>query len=502
MPAPPLTTAEAPRIGDVEQHGIDTIPAAERSASPSTLFWVFAGAQLSFTVIIYGWLPITFGLGWWSAVSAIVVGLAVGTLIYAPFALFGPRTGTNSAVSSGAHFGVVGRVIGSVLAMVTAIGFFAISVWTGGDALVAGAHSLVGTPDGDVAAAVCYGVMAVLTVLIAVYGYAMVVAAQKFVIPVLGALMLLGVIALASKFDAGYSGSGEYLLGSFTNTWLLAALTTASMPVSYAPFANDYSRYIPEGTSDRTVTIANGAGVFVGGLFVCLFGAYMASIFGADDASFVTGLVSISPQWYVGAVILLGLLGNFGQGSVCLYGTGLDFSSLVPHLKRVPATIAIGAVSVVLVFVGRFAVNAVDSVTAFVIILVVVITPWVVINLIGFVQRRGWYDPLDLQVFNAGGRGGRYWFTAGWNFRAVGALVPAVFVGLMCTTTTLFTGPWAGVANGIDMSLVSGSVIAAVLYLVLTAVFPEPAEVRGHVAVTTPTTAVDIADLAPAKELA
>lgn len=465
------------KVGTVEVRGVDYIPEAERDGSPWHLFWVFIGAQLSFTVIVFGWLPITFGLGWWSSVTSILVGLTIGTLIYAPFALFGPKTGTNSAVSSGAHFGVVGRLIGSILAMITAVGFFAISIWTGGDALISGLHSLIGTPETDAMAALGYAVTALITIAIALYGFATVVAAQKFVIPLLGGLMVVGFIALASKFNASYHG-GEYLLGSFWPTWLLGVATAASLPISYAPFANDYSRYVTEARSGAPLVLANGLGMFIGCAFASLFGAYMASIFGIAELSFAGGLIGISPQWYVIAVIAIGLLGSFGQGSVCLYGTGLDFSSLLPRLKRVPATLLVSVLSFALVFVGRFVWNAVESVSAFVIILVVILTPWVVINLIGYAQRRGHYNVVDLQVFNEGRHGGIYWFSAGWNLRAVLAFVPSVVVGLLFVHTTLFTGPWAEAASGVDLSLLAGAVLSAVIYLGLTMAFPESAELR------------------------
>lgn len=466
-------------LGTVETRGIDFIPNDERDGSPRALFWVFIGAQLSFTVIVFGWLPITYGLSWWSSVTAIVTGLLIGCAIYAPFALFGPRTGTNSAVSSGAHFGVVGRLVGSILAMITAVGFFAISIWTGGDALVAGAHSLLGTPENNAMSVLGYAITGLITIVIAVYGYATVVAAQKFVIPILGGLMLLGIIALAGKFDPDYAG-GQYLLGSFWPTWLLAVATTMSLPISYAPFANDYSRYVRIEEGGAKLVWFNFAGMMVGCLLACLFGAYVASIFGAVETSLVGGLISISPAWYVVAAVGLGLLGSFGQGSLCLYGTGLDTSSLIPSLRRVPATTLISAFAFALVFVGRFVWNAVDSVSAFVIILVVILTPWVIINLVGFVRNRGVYDVIDLQMFNAGGRGGAYWFTAGWNFRAVGAFVPSMIAGLMFVNTTLFKGPWADVAGGVDLSLVSGATLSLVLYVALTAVCPEKSAATSH----------------------
>jgi len=459
-------------MGAIETRGVDFIPNEERDGSPWSLFWVGIGAQLSFTVIVFGWLPITYGLGWWSSVAAIATGLILGSVIYAPFALFGPRTGTNSAVSSGAHFGVVGRLIGSILAMITAVGFFAVSIWTGGDALVAGAHSLLGTPINDAMSVAGYAITGLITIVIAVYGYATVVAGQKFIIPIVGGLMLLGFIALAGDFDPNYAG-GDYILGGYWPTWFLAVGTSLSLPISYAPFANDYSRYVRREEGGAKLVWLSFGGMMIGCLLACTFGAYVASIFGPGETSLVNGLIGISPGWYVIAAVVLGLLGGFGQGSICLYGTGLDTSSLFPSLARVPATVMISAVSFVLVFLGRFVWNAVDSVSAFVIILVVILTPWVVINLVGYVRRRGQYSAEDLQIYNTGGSGGAYWFTAGWNFRAVGAFVPSVVVGLMFVNTTLFKGPWADAAGGIDLSLVSGAVLSLFLYVLLTTVFPE-----------------------------
>jgi purine-cytosine permease-like protein len=46
-------------------------------------------------------------------------------------------------------------------------------------------------------------------------------------------------------------------------------------------------------------------------------------------------------------------------------------------------------------------------------------------------------------------------------------------VGLLCSATTIYTGPLAGIAGGVDLSFVAGMVTAAVAYLAIRAVFPE-----------------------------
>jgi purine-cytosine permease-like protein len=464
-------------IGALEQHGVDYIPEEERHSSPFNLGIVFVGAQFCFNLVVLGWLPVSFGLGWWSAFTAITIGLILGTLIYAPFGLFGPRTGTNTAVSSGAHFGVVGRLIGTIIAIFIAVGFFGLVIWTGGDALVLGVNKLFDVNTGDGLRALGYGLMGVLTLALAVYGHDKVVAAQKWVTYIIGVVLIVGFLALLGKFDAGYHG-GKYLLGGFWATWMLGFVTAFATPVSYAPFVNDYSRYISHKRySDNEITWANGIGMFFGCWAVMIFGAYAGTL--APIALGPVGaLVEASPMWYVPLVILIGTVGTLAQGALCLYGVGLDTASLIPKLSRPACTLLLGGVGIAVVYLGAFVWDAIALILAFVVILTILTAPFMVINLMGLLYRRGWYDPYDLQVFNRGEKGGRYWFTGGLNLRAVGAWIPAVVVGVLMAHTSKYTGPWADWASGVDISVPASMLVGGVLYAVLLKLYPEGADVR------------------------
>jgi purine-cytosine permease-like protein len=461
-------------LGHVEETGVEYIPEAERDSRPANLATVFLGGNLAFSVIVFGWLPITFGLGWWSTVTASVLGLALGTLVTAPLALLGPRTGTNNTVASGAHFGVTGRLVGSGLTLIFALAYAAIAVWTSGDALVASAHRLIGTPAGDGALAVGYALIGIEIAVVALYGHATVVALQKIVVPVVGVLLLLGVVAFAGRFSAGYAG-GDYVLGGFWPTWVLAIAVAAAGPLSYAPSLGDYSRRISRRVhSDRAVVLAASAGVFGGLLATTLFGAFTAVTFETLGPSYVQDLVAGAPGWYVLPILLIGLAGGGGQGVLNLYASGLDLEALIPRLKRVHTTLITSLAAIVLLYVGTFALDAVDSITAMTLVLNGVAAPWVVINLLGFVlARRGRYDPEDLQVFNRGERGGRYWFAGGWNLRAVGAWAAGSAFGLLAVDTQLYTGPLAGLAGGIDLSLAGSALIAGIVYVAALAIWKE-----------------------------
>jgi purine-cytosine permease-like protein len=483
-PSAPVVASEpvivsVDRLGRIETRGIDFIPEAERHSRPRNIVWILTGGSITFSVIVIGWLPISFGLGWWSAVSSMVVGTAVGAILLAPMSLLGPRTGTNNPVSSGAHFGVVGRIVGSVLGLLGALAFAALTVWTGGDALVDGAHRLIGTSDGDVMRGIGYGVITAIVVLIAVLGHANMLAVQKLMVPTVGVLMVVGVFVFAGDVDTGYGG-GEYLLGSFWATWGLAALAACATISSYGPFVGDWARYIsPARHSDRALLLATGVGGFFGLGVPILFGTYTAAAFEDKTALYIPGLIDASPTWYVLAIMVIGLVAGTAQGCINLYGTGLDMSSIVPRLNRVQATLTIGVVAFALVYLGTFVWNAIDSVSAFLAVLAVIVTPWIVINAIGLVNRRGWYDPDDLQVFNRGERGGRYWFSGGCNVRAFGAWLPASLVGMLFSNTTFWTGPGAEWLDGVDISFLVSGVLAGVLYTALIVLMPEPSTVFG-----------------------
>ena len=295
--------------------------------------------------------------------------------------------------------------------------------------------------------------------------------------PVVGVLLLLGIPAFAGGFDAGHAG-GDYVLGSFWSTWMLAVTVAAAGPLSYAPSLGDYTRRISRRRfSDRRVLLAAGGGIYLGLLVTTLFGAFTAVTFIDPGDSYVADLVAGAPGWYVLPILVIGLAGGVGQGVLNLYASGLDLEALVPRLKRVHTTLITSVAAIVLLYAGTFALDAVNSITAMTLVLNGLAAPWVVVNLIGFlVARRGRYDPNDLQAFNQGRRGGRYWFTGGWNLRALVAWAAGSAFGLLAVQTELYIGPLANVAGGVDLSLLGSGVVAGAVYLAALVIWPENIE--------------------------
>lgn len=462
----------------IESYGVDPIPPKERTSTPADFFRISVGATLTTTTIILGTLPIAMGLSFWASVTAIVVGVAVGSVLLVPLSFFGPLTHTNNAVSSGAHFGVAGRVVGSFLSLLIAITFFAISVWVGGDAVVAGLGRIDTGLVNDATIAGAYAVAAMVIFLICVVGYRWVLLANTLIAPLVAFLLVLGIFAFAGPFDAGFEGRADaYALGTFWPTWIAAMLIVMANPLSYGPFLGDWSRYMPAGTSPRSLGWATVLAQLAS-LLPFVFGAATATLV-PDAGAYITGLVGVAPAWYVVALVLVAVTGAIAGGVASLYGTGLDFSSVVPIFSRFQATLFIGGLSIALVFLGRFVFNIVDTVNAFTALILIFSAPWIAIMLIGFFVRRGVYFPEDLQVFNRHQRGGVYWFQRGCNGRALTAWLAGCAVGLLLANTSLIAGPLRNIANGVDLSFFAGLLVSGVLYLALLVIFPEPRYVFG-----------------------
>ncbi len=470
----------------IETFGVEQIPDAQRDASPSDLFRLIFGGANTFATAVLGSFPVLFGLSFQAGVWAIVLGVAVGAVILAPMGLFGALNGTNNAVSSGAHFGVHGRIVGSFLSLLTAVAFFSLSVWSSGDALIGGAKRLVGLPETDLTLGLAYGVFAVLVLVVCIYGFRFMLWVNKVAVWASSLLFLLGLMAFAGPFDASYAGTVNLAQPGFWAAFIGAALLAMSNPVSFGAFLGDWSRYIPRQTPKRRIMLAVVAAQ-AGTLIPFLFGLCTATLVATqapqyiESSNYVGGLLAISPTWFFLPVCLIALIGGMSTGTTALYGTGLDMSSLFPKvLSRAVATLLIGVAAIAFIFIGRFTFNLVQSVSTFAVLIVTCTSPWMVIMILGLIVRRGVYHADDLQVFTRGERGGRYWFQHGWNWRGLGAWIPSAATGLCFVNLPgQFVGPLGHLAGGIDISLPLTLGMAALLYLALLNLFPEPASVYG-----------------------
>jgi purine-cytosine permease-like protein len=454
----------------IEQRGVDTIPEEERTSGPRDLVTILLGSNLCLGVIVFGWLPPSFGLDWWASVSSVVAGTVAGTALTAPLALISLRTATNLSTSSGAQFGVRGRLVGSVVGLLLALGYTALTVWIGGDVMLGVLARLTGLPVDGVTYGAVYALLAAATVAGAVYGYRVLLAMSRVLAFGMTALLLLGVIAYAPDFTTdALPGAGGLLLGGFWPTWLLSAVAAGlSGPVAFITLLGDYTRYIsPARHSSRRVLRATWLGLLLGLLVPQLFGTFTA--FAARAALDYAGpLVDAAPGWYLVPLLLAATAGSVGNAGLMLYSMGLDLDAIVPRASRATATYTVAVVATACVFAGHYASTAQDAMTSFVLLLTAIGTPWAVITLIGSVRCGGVYDADALQVFNRRAKGGVYWFHRGWNIRATASWALGAVTGLLSVSLPQYEGPLLALTGGVDVSFLLSGAVSGLAYVLPT----------------------------------
>ncbi len=460
------------RFGNIETRGIDMIPEVERKSKPHELFTVFFGPQFGYGNMLFGALAIAFGLGWWAAFSAITVGSIVGSLVFLAVTPVSPKTGTNTQVSSGAAFGIRGRLLGSGITWFIAMGFFVILVYTSGEAIIYTFNRWWGTSTSLTALSVAMIAVIIVTCASAVLGHRTLERSVR-VITVASIIVGIGLFGVfANKFHV--TSGGNYLLGSFWPTWFLSATTAASLPISWGPFVGDYGRYIPATASPRRVGLAGFLGIFLGCWVAMVAAAFAATAFTKDAGNFVPGITAAAPTWFLlPMLIVLGLASNIASAGMSLYNAALDIGSwpFFYRVKRWQIAVGLSAIAFGLTYLLVVATNFLTNLEAFVTIMVVTATPWMVFVGIHYVMNRGQYAPGDLHAFAMPGVKGRYWYWKGVNVRALIAWGVGVALGLMFSTTSLFTGPLESSVQGVDLSWLMAGVGGGLVYLLLMTVF-------------------------------
>src|SRR3954454_4901455 len=103
-----VSEASTPRVA-VETNGINVIAEEERKGRPAQLFWPWFGANVSVFGLAYGSFLLGFGISFWQALIAGVVGIVVSFLLCGLVAIAEKRGLAPTLVLSLSSFGGKGN---------------------------------------------------------------------------------------------------------------------------------------------------------------------------------------------------------------------------------------------------------------------------------------------------------------------------------------------------------------------------------------------------------
>src|SRR5450755_2257684 len=265
----------------VEPGGARFIPLNERHGRPLQLFWTWTSPNMEFATIFVGVLAVAgFGLGFWEAALALVLGSAIGGVTQGILSLRGPKYGVPQMVLSRLGFGYWGNALPAGLNSITAgIGWFAVNSVSATFALNTLTH---------LAKPACLVIVVLVQVVVAFFGHNLVQYFERYAFPVLTIIFLIASVVVLSKAHPGVAHK------SIPGGFLITLGASFGYAVGWNPYASDYTRYFAPDTSKKAVALWSGLGVFVSCVLLEAAGAASATVTGigainANPTSAFTG---------------------------------------------------------------------------------------------------------------------------------------------------------------------------------------------------------------------
>jgi len=431
----------------LERHGIAYVDPGRRYGRPRNQFTIRFAPVIYLAGIFIGSSGGALGLGFWGSVSAIVLANLLGSVGTGLCAAMGPRLGMPQLPMGRAAFGYFGNFLPAVLSLLVFIGYYTVGTVLGAQSLA----DLLHTPYQPTVV-----VVAALSIVIGIYGYRILHILGDWVTKF--SVVLLTVVSIVLIAHGG--GPGVHATATGTDYWLawLVMFTIVfGYTASWAPYASDYSRYLPEDSKPSSVVTAATAGLFASTTWMMVLGAGLITL--APKGDVLATLDIALPDWLRYLALLTFGISAIPHNSVNLYSgamANLTCDLKLPQWVTVAVSGVVGLV-LALVFGGaQFQANF----HLFLAVISYYITPWLAILLVDyFLVHRGGRDyPAIRNFYQPNGAFGRF------GVPGLTALIVGIVVSVPFESTTFYTGPIADSLHGADFSYFVSGIVAGVIY--------------------------------------
>ncbi len=403
-------------------------------------FWFGANATLySFLVGFLGIAVLRLPMD--LAVEGVVLGTVLGSIPFALLSIVGPATGYPQIAQSRSSFGRRGAYLPAALNWFSTTGWSAVTFILGGLAF----SLFLPIPF-----ALGVAIFAVIQFVVAFYGHNFLHRFEQVMALILvGVFALMSVVAVQGATGAAYAPSGGGIAG-----FAFMTILAASIPLSWAPYAADFSRYLARDTARPRVFVPAFLGMAVACIWVEAIGILVTtSLVSLRDPVLVFSH-AFGPELVVPLLLLL-VVNLLAANAPNLYSSGLSLLALDIPVKRGSSVLVGGAIATVLaVWGGTDRISFYESWLFFV---EYWIAPWAAIVLISFFvfRRRGAEPSPDT--------------APPWRVSAIAAYIAAVILAVpFMNRAPRFVGPVSSALGGVDLSNLISFAAASLLFYALT----------------------------------
>ena len=416
--------------GTIELNGINVINEVERSGNPRSLFWPWAAGNVSLLALSYGSFFLGFGISFWQATWAAIIGVIASFILVGISSLAGKRANAPTMIISRAAFGVKGNVVPGLLSYLVFVGWETVLVSLA--TLATGTvFTRIGHVDPTLSKVLGFIVAAGLTILGGVLGLSVLMRIQK-VLTIATLILTAGYMALTiSKID--WTNISNLPAGNIQAFLGALIFGVTGIGLGWVNSAADYSRYLPRNSSSRAVIGWTVFGSSTFPIIMVIFGAMLAGsskeLSGAIAMDPVGALTTLLPTWYLIPFVVVAVLGLIGGAILDLYSSGLTLVSIGLPVKRYQAACLDGLIMTIgTIYLVWIAKDFLGPLQGFLITLGVPVAVWSAIFVADVILRHRDYE--DAELFDARGRYGS------WNFTSIGLLAIGSFIGFGFVTNT------------------------------------------------------------------
>ncbi len=458
----------------IEANGINVITDAQRKGHPRDLFWPWFAANVSVLGLSYGSFELGFGISFWQATAAGLVGIVASFLLVGFIAVAGKRGSVPTMVLGRAAFGVRGNKLPSAISWLLTVGWETVLMILATLA-TATVFDRLGWGGGTTTKVIALIVITGLTIAGGVMGFDLIMRLQTVITVVTAVLTVMFIALVADKIhwhtvSAIPSGSTENVIGALV-------FTMTGFGLGWVNAAADYSRYLPRRSSGRGVIGWTAFGSSIAPIFLLLFGLLLAGssakLSSAIAADPIGALTSLLPTWFLVPFAIVAVLGLVGGAVLDIYSSGLALLTLGLPVPRYIAALIDGTIMVLgTIYVVFIAGNFLGQFEGFLITLGVPIAAWCGIMLADIALRRR--DYAEAELYSPAGRYGDV------RLLPIGVVVASTVIGWGLVTNGLAswltwqgyllgpiglggkTGAWAFANLGVLVALAIGFVVTLV----------------------------------------
>ena len=447
-------------------NGTNFIAENERSGSARSLFWPWAAANVSLLALSYGAFFLGFGISFWQATFAAIIGTVASFGLVGISSLAGKRASAPTMTLSRAAFGVKGNIVPGLLSYLIFVGWETVLVSLATLATET-VFTRLGNIDPNISRILGFSIAAGLTIFGGVLGFQVIMRIQK-VLTIATIILTIGYIALTAD-QVNWSAISEIPSGSVQAVIGALIFGVTGIGLGWVNAAADYSRYLPRSVSSRGVIGWTVFGASIVPIVLVIYGSLLAgsskTLGEKISMDPIGALTTLVPTWYLIPLAAVAIFGLIGGAILDLYSSGITLVSIgLPVKRHVAASIDAVIMTIGTIYIVWIAGDFFGPFQGFLITLGVPIAVWSAIFVADVLMRKRDYVEADL--FNSKGIYGA------WNLRSLALVLFGSVIGWGFVTNTFASwlswqgyflgliggknGPWAYSNIGVIIALVIG----------------------------------------------